>query len=138
MFDKKMFGQMRRSGMSFGLSKSKLAEAMLEILLQLPVGTTNLKETIIANMGLLGHMSATRNVSEAWNQTKKKAEKLYPEKFIIDGRNVLHWNDDSVIVLDKKISTVNFKKLNELANNENCTVNQMITRLIRGYEKESV
>lgn len=138
MFDKKMFGQMRRSGMSLGLSKSKLAEAMLEILLQLPVGTTNLKETIIANMGLLGHMSATRNVNEAWNQTKKKAAKLYPEKFIIDGRNVLHWNDDSVIVLDKKISTVNFKKLNELANNENCTVNQMITRLIRGYEKESV
>ena len=138
MFDKKMFGQMRRSGMSLGLSKSKLAEAMLEILLQLPVGTTNLKETIIANMGLLGHMSATRNVNEAWNQAKKKAAKLYPEKFIIDGRNVLHWNDDSVIVLDKKISTVNFKKLNELANNENCTVNQMITKLIRGYEKESV
>lgn len=138
MFDKKMFGQMRRAGMSTGLSKSKLAEAMLEILLQLPVGTTTLKETIIANMGLLGHMSATRNVNEAWNQTKKKAAKHYPEKFIIDGRNVLRWNDDSVIVLDKKISTVNFKKLNELANNENCTVNQMITRLIRGYEKEGV
>ena len=136
MFDRKMFGQMRRSGMSIGLSKSKLTEAMLEILLQLPTGTTNLKETIISNMGLLGHMSATRDVNDAWNQTKKKAAKLYPDKFILDDRNSLHWNDGSVEVLDKKISTANFKKLNDLAADENCNVNQIITKLIKAYKKK--
>jgi hypothetical protein len=135
MFDKKFYGQMRRAGMSAGLSKSKLAEAMLEILLQLPTGTTNLKETIIGNMGLLGYMSATRDVNDAWNQAKKKAAKLYPERFILDNRNVLHWNEDSVKLLDKEISTANFKKLNELANKENCSVNQFITKLIKAYEK---
>ena len=136
MFDKKFFGQMRRSGMGIGLSKSKLSETMLEILLQLPEGTSSLKETIIGNMGLIGYMSATRDVNEAWNQAKKKAAKLYPEKFMLDNRNVLHWNDGSVKLLDKEISTTNFKKLNELANKENCSVNQLITRLIKAYDKK--
>lgn len=135
MFDKKMFGQMRRAGMGVGLSKSRLSEAMLEILLQFPAGTANLKETIIDNMGLLGYMSASRDVNEAWNQTKKKAAKLYPEKFILDSRNALHWNDGSVKLLDREISTANSKKLNELANKENCNVNQIITKLINAYEK---
>ena len=81
MFSKKMFGEMRRAGMNVGLSKAKLSQAMLEILIQLPMGTTNLKETIVAHMGLLGQMSATRDLNEAWNQTKKKAAKEYPEKF---------------------------------------------------------
>jgi len=135
MFDKKFFGQMRRSGMSVGLSKSKLTEAMLEILLQLPAGTENLKETIIDNMGLLGYMSATRDVNEAWNQAKKKAVKLYPEKFILDNRNALHWNDGSVKLLDKEISAANFQKLNELASKESCSVNQLITKLIKAHEK---
>ena len=134
MFDKKMFGQMRRAGMGVGLSKSKLSEAMLEILLQLPEGTTNLKDTIIANMGIVGYMSATRDINAAWCQTKTKAARLYPEKFILDGRKVLHWNDDSVKVLDKSISLANFKKLNELAERENCNVNQIITRLIKSYK----
>ena len=135
MFSKKMFGEMRRAGMNVGLSKAKLSQAMLEILLQLPVGTTNLKETIVANMGLLGQMSATRDINEAWNQTKKKASREYPEKFILDGRKVLHWNDGSIKVLDKKISSANFKKLNELAEQENCAVNQIVSKLIRYYQK---
>ena len=134
MFDKKMFGQMRKSGMSIGLSKSKLSEAMLEILLQLPEGTTNLKDTITANMGIMGYMSATRDINAAWNQTKTKASKLYPERFILDGRKALHWNDGSVKILDKSISLANFKKLNELAKRENCNVNQIITRLIKSYK----
>ncbi len=135
MFDKKMFGQMRKSGMGIGLSKSKLSEAMLEILLQLPEGTINLKDTIVANMGIMGYMSATRDINAAWNQTKTKAAKLYPEKFILDGRKVLHWNDGAVKVLDKSISLANFKKLNEIADRENCNVNQVITRLVKSYKK---
>ena len=138
MFSKKMFGDMRRAGMSVGLSKSKLAKAMLEILLQLPTGTTQLKETVVANLGILGQMSATRDITAAWNEAKKKAAKEYPEKFLLDGRKVLHWNDGSVKVLDKKISSVNFRKLNELAEIENCTVNQLISVLLKNYKKGKV
>ena len=135
MFDRKTFAQMRRAGMGIGISKAKLSEAMLEILMQLPEGTTSLKETIVANMGLLGQMSATRDINEAWNQAKKKAVKLHHEKFILDGRNVLHWNDGSIEVLDKKISASNFKKLNLLAEKEGCNVNALILKLIKSYEK---
>ena len=135
MFDKKMFGDMRRAGMNVGLSKAKLSQAMLEILIQLPMGTTNLKETIVYHMGLLGQMSATRDINEAWTQTKKKAAREYPDKFMLDGRKVLHWNDGSIKIIDKKISSANFKKLNELAEGENCAVNQIVSKLIRYYKK---
>lgn len=135
MFSKKMFGNMRRAGMTVGLSKGKISKAMLEILVQLPTGTTHLKETVVANLGLLGHMSATRDLNAAWNEAKKKAAKEYPEKFILDGRKVLHWNDGSVKILDKKISSVNFKKLNDLAEIENCSVNQLISKLLKNYQK---
>ena len=135
MFNKKMFGDMRRAGMTVGLSKGKISKAMLEILIQLPTGTTHLKETVVANLGLLGNMSATRDINAAWNEAKKKAAKEYPEKFILDGRKVLHWNDGSVKILDKKISSVNFKKLNDLAEIENCSVNQLISKLLKNYQK---
>ncbi len=135
MFNKKMFGDMRRAGMTVGLSKGKISKAMLEILVQLPTGTTHLKETVVANLGLLGNMSATRDINAAWNEAKKKAAKEYPEKFILDGRKVLHWDDGSVKILDKKISSVNFKKLNDLAEIENCSVNQLISKLLKNYQK---
>jgi len=126
---------MRRAGMTVGLSKGKISKAMLEILVQLPTGTTHLKETVVANLGLLGNMSATRDINAAWNEAKKKAAKEYPEKFIVDGRKVLHWNDGSVKILDKKISSVNFKKLNDLTEIENCSVNQLISKLLKNYQK---
>ena len=80
-------------------------------------------------------MSATRDINEAWNQAKKKAAKLYSEKFMLDDRNRLYWNDGSVKVLDKKISTANFKKLNELAEIENCSVDQMVSKFIKNYSE---
>ena len=129
---------MRRAGMSVGLSKGKLSKAMLEILVQLPTGTTQLKETVVANLGMLGHLSATRDINAAWNEAKRKAAKEYPEEFFLDGRKVLHWNDGSVKLLDRKISSVNFKKLNELAEIENCSVNQIISKLLRNYQKGKV
>lgn len=121
--------------MSSGISKAKLSQAMLEILLQLPKGTTNLKDTIVANMGLVGHMSSSRDINEAWNQTKKNAAKLYPDKFALDNRNSLMWNDGSIEILDKNISTSNYKKLNQLANIENCSVNTLISKLIKTYKR---
>jgi hypothetical protein len=135
MFNGKTFSEMRRAGMGVGVSKTKLARAMLEILIQLPEGTTNLKETIVAHLGLLGQMSSTRDINAAWNDAKKRAAREYPEKFMLDGRKVLHWNDGSVKIMDKKISAANFKKLIELAERENCTVNQILSKLIKYYQK---
>ncbi len=133
MFNRRTFADMRRAGMGIDVSKAKLAQAMLEILIQLPEGTTRLKETIVAHLGLLGQMAATRDINVAWNDAKKKAAKEYPDKFILDGRKVLHWNDGSVSVLDRNISMPNFKKLNKLALSEDCTVDQLISSLIRNY-----
>lgn len=135
MFNKKTFSEMRRAGIGVGVSKTKLAKAMLEILIQLPEGTTNLKETIVAHLGLLGQMSSARDINAAWNDAKKRAAREYPEKFMLDGRKILHWNDGSVKIMDKKISAANFKKLNELAERENCAVNQIVSKLIRYYKK---
>ena len=80
-------------------------------------------------------MSTTRDINAAWNETRKKAANLYPEKFILDGRGVLHWNDGNIRILDKKISAANFKKLNDLADIEDCSVNSMVSKMISFYKK---
>ena len=121
--------------MGVALSKAKLSKAMLEILIQLPVGTKDIKATIVGHLGLLGQMSATRDINAAWNETTKKAAREYPEKFLLGHRGVLHWNDGSLKVLDKTISAANFRKLNELAEVEGCNLNQLVSGLIRYYEK---
>jgi len=136
MFSRRVFSNIRRAGMGVGVSKAKLSEAMLDILLRLPTGSTNLKGTIVAHLGLIGQMAATRDVNEAWNQTKKKAAKLYPEKFILNRRNNLTWNDGMMKALDKDISPANFKKLNDLADAEGCTVNAIITKLLKSYRHD--
>lgn len=84
---------------------------------------------------MIAQMSTTRDINAAWNETKKKAANLYPEKFILDGRGVLHWNDGNVKILDKKISNANYKKLNDLANTENCSVDALVSKLISYYKK---
>ena len=117
------------------LSKGRLSKMMLDILLEFPSGAKNLKDNVTSRLGMVGQISTARDINAAWNETKKKAAKLYPDKFILDGRNVLHWNDGSVIVLDKTISGVNYKKLNELADIENCNVNEMVSKLISYYKK---
>ncbi len=136
VFNRRVFSDMRRAGMGIGLSKTKLSEAMLNVLLQLPMGSSNLKETIVAHLGLFGQMAATRDLNEAWTQAKKKAAKLYPDKFILDGRNNLTWNDGTVKVIDKYISPANFKKLNELAIEKECSVNAIITKFLKAYSKD--
>jgi hypothetical protein len=117
------------------LSKSRVSKMMLDILLEFPSGAKNLKENVTLRLGMVGQMSSSRDINAAWNETKKKAEKLYPDKFILDGRNVLHWNDGSLKVLDKKISSTNYKKLNELADSENCNVNTIVSKLISYYKR---
>jgi hypothetical protein len=117
------------------LSKGRISKMMLDILLKFPSGAKNLKDNVTLRLGIIGQMSSTRDINSAWNETKKKAAKLHPDKFILDGRNVLHWNDGSVKILDKKISSANYKKLNELADTENCNVNAMVSGLISYYKK---
>ena len=117
------------------LSKNRITKMMLERLLELPDGAKNLKENVTLRLGMVGQLSSSREINAAWNETKKKAAKLHPDKFILDGRGVLHWNDGSLIILDKKISSANFKKLNELAETESCNVNSMVSRLISSYKK---
>jgi hypothetical protein len=117
------------------LSKGRMSKMMLEMLLKLPNGTKQLKDHVTYGLGLIGQLSSTRDINTAWNETKKKAAKLHPDRFILDGRGVLRWNDGSVKVLDKKISSSNFKKLNELADSENCSVNSMVSKLIISYRK---
>jgi hypothetical protein len=118
------------------LSKGRMSKMMLDILLQLTPGTKSLKENIIMRLGLIGQMSATRDINAAWDETKRSAARLYPDKFILDKRNVLQWNDGSFRVLDEKISSANFKKLNELSETENCSVDALVTKLIAHYKHQ--
>ncbi|MEA3360606.1 MAG: hypothetical protein U9R17_14540 [Thermodesulfobacteriota bacterium] len=118
------------------LSKGRLSKMMLEKLLDFPIGTKNLKENVALRLGMVGQLSTSREINAAWNETKKKAAKLQPEKFILDGRGVLHWNDGSIKILDKKISSANYKKLDGLADAEDCTVNSLVSKLISHYKKQ--
>ena len=135
MSDKRFFAQMRRAGMGVGLSKAKLSQGMLEVLFQLPRGTKDLKETIVGHLGLLGQMSSTRDINAAWNEAKKKAARENPEKFLLDNRGVLRWNDGSFKVLDRNISPANLRKLNELADAEGSSIDQLVSKMIRQYKK---
>ena len=108
---------------------------MVEILLQLPEGCTKLKDNVVANMGIIGMMSTARDINAAWDRAKKIAAKEYPERFMLDNRNAIHWNDGSVTVMDRDISALNIKKLNELAQSEGCNVNKIISMLIREHKK---
>ena len=74
------------------LSKNRLSKMMLDILVEIPTGSSKLKEHVVARLEFVGSMSATRDINDAWNQTKKNAAKLYADKFILDERNILHWN----------------------------------------------
>ena len=56
--------------------------------------------------------------------------------FILDGRNNLTWNDGTVKVIDKYISPANFKKLNELAIEKECSQNAIITKFLEAYSKD--
>ena len=112
MFGKRSMGQMRGM-MGGGVPKGRLATVMLEILVQLPVGTTDLKNVIIQNLGFMASLASTRDINAAWNDGSEK-------------------------ILDKKISTTNFKKLNTLAESESCSTNDIITKLIKVYKKHNM
>jgi hypothetical protein len=138
MFSRKEFSRMKRAGFPvISASKSKIAEVMLDILEQLPKGTKNLKKVVEQNLGMAAQTISSRDMNDLWDKTKRKAARQFPDKFYLDGRNALKWKETSEIELDKNISLTNYKKLNELANVENCSVNAMISKLIKGWGKNS-
>ena len=115
--------------------KNILSQFMLQHLLKLPEGTTPIKETVLLQLGSIAAATSARDLGVAWNETKKKAAKKYPDTFILDDRDVLQWNDGTIKILDKKITLTNFKKLNELADSEGINVSKMVTKLINFYKK---
>ncbi len=135
MFDRRTMGRIRRD-MGIGVSKAKLSHSMVEVLVQLPDGTSNLKDTIVAHLGMLGQMAGTRDINAAWIDAKRKAAREYPERFVLDGRKVLHWRSEAPRELDKKISSVNFTKLNDVAEEEGCSVNALVSRMLKTYKNK--
>ena len=119
------------------LSKGRLAKMMLERLIELPDGAKRLKDNVTLRLGMVAQLSTSREINAAWDEAKQRAAKLYPEKFLLDDRGVLHWNDGSINLLDKAISKANFEKLNVLANFEKCSVNSMVSKLISFYKKNN-
>lgn len=130
-----MFGDMRRAGYHVGLSKTQLKQEMYDILLQIPVGTKEIKEVIVFNLGIYGQMAATRDINEAWTAIKKKAAKEYPEKFDLDQRGSLIWNDVSKPTINRKVSAKILTKLIKLAEEEGCDVDEILLKMIVNYRK---
>ncbi len=126
-----------RSMSFFGppVSQGRLVKMMVEKLLNLPKGTSDIKGSAIANLGIIGDACTTRYLTEAWNKAKKIAARDYPDRFILDNRSTLQWKEEDVKILDKNISQANYKKLNELADNENLNVDEMVSLLIGNYKK---
>ncbi len=118
------------------LSKGRISKMMFERLLELPDGAKRLKDNVILRLGMVGQLSTSREINAAWDEAKRKAAKLHPEKFILDDRGVLNWNDGSINIMDKAISNANIKKLNELAAIEGSNVNKIVTKLISYYKKK--
>lgn len=118
------------------LSTGRLANMMLDKLINLTPGTKKLKDNVILELGNIAFLTSKRDINAAWEVAKKKAAKNHSDIFILDGRKVLYWNDGSVKILDKKITNANFEKLNELAAKEDCNVNSMVSKLIILYKKK--
>ena len=58
------------AGFDIGISTAKLAQAMVEVLSQLPPEATLSKEAVVRHLGLLGQIAKTRDVNAAWNRAK--------------------------------------------------------------------
>jgi len=117
------------------VSKNKLAEMMVQILVQLPKGTSDLKGNVVMNLGLVGQACTTRYINDAWNTAKKIAARDYPDRFISSNKNTLCWKDEDAKPMDKKISPSNYRKLNKLSEDEGVSVNELISMLIKNYKK---
>lgn len=91
MFNRSFLAGMKRGGFGTNISKNKLSKYMFDILMQLPEGTANLKETIVASMGMIGQKSATRDINAAWDMARKMVAREFPSKFVLTSRSSTSW-----------------------------------------------
>jgi hypothetical protein len=123
------FAGMRRAGFGSGISANRLARAMVEIMVQLPSEPPPTKELVVRHLGLLGQMSATREINTAWNQAKRMAAREHPDKFALDGK-VLRSAASLADRPSGKLSAATQRKLVALAAKEQLSPDELVSRLI--------
>ncbi len=128
------FTRIRRGGFGVGVSVGKLAKAMVDVLSQLPPGATLSKDVVVQYLGLLGQMSASRDINAAWNAAKRQAARDWPEKFSLDGK-VLRWASCMESRPRDKLSTAGHRKLAALAAKEGTTPDELLRRLISSWRR---
>lgn len=72
------------------LSKNRMSKMMLDILLQFPTGTKNHKENITLRLGLLGQMSATRDINASCPTTNIRKKVI---------QKMRKWIDDAISII---------------------------------------
>ena len=126
------FAQIRRVGLNLGLSAGKLAEAMVEVLLQLAPEAKPSKVVVVQHLGLLGRMSKTRDINSAWTSAKRRVAREHPEKFSLDGK-ILRWARDLEDRPREKLSSAGRRKLATLAAKEGMTPDELLNHLISAW-----
>lgn len=126
------FSQVRRAGFDIGISVAKLAQAMVEVLSQLPAEATPSKEAVVQPLGLLGQMSGTRDINAAWNSAKRQIVRECPDRFFLDGK-ILRRVSAKAERPRGKLSAAGHRKLATLAEKEGLTPDQLLSPLISSW-----
>jgi hypothetical protein len=126
------FAEVRRAGFDIGLSTGKLTKAMIDVLLQLPPAAAPSKEVVVHHLGLLGHMSKTRDINTAWNSAKRQVVRAHPDRFCLDGM-VLRPASAKDDRPRGKLSAAGHRKLATLATKEGMTPDELLGRLISSW-----
>ena len=126
------FAQVRRAGFDIGLSTGKLTKAMIDVLLQLPPAAAPSKEVVVQHLGLLGHMSKSRDINTAWNSAKRQVVRAHPDRFCLDGK-VLRPASAKEDRPREKLSAAGHRKLATLATKEGMTPDELLGRLISSW-----
>ena len=122
------------AGFDIGISTAKLAQAMVEVLSQLPPEATLSKEAVVRHLGLLGQIAKTRDVNAAWNRAKRQVVREQPDRFGLDGK-VLRWATALENRSREKLSTAGHRKLATLAAKEGITPDELLSRLISSWRR---
>ena len=126
------FAEVRRAGFDIGLSTGKLAKAMVEVLLQLPLEATPSKEVVVQHFGLLGQISKTRDINAAWNSAERQVVREHPDRFCLDGK-VLRWASAMEDRPREKLSAAGHRRLATLAAKEGVTPDELLGHLIAAW-----
>src|SRR6266571_2312351 len=122
------------AGFDIGISTAKLAQAMVEVLSQLPPEATPSKKVVVRHLGLLGQIAKTRDVNAAWNRAERQVVREQPDRFCLDGK-VLRWATALENRSREKLSTAGHRKLTILAAKEGITPDELLSRLIFSWRR---